>query len=311
MPTEPHPDLVPRTVDPSVEALLNSLGGILDEVTNFGSRVLDWHNDACVGRSDEVAPVVFLLRHLLELVDAIAVLVRSSVVEPSQLCLRSLFETSLQLDWILDADSTRRGMSFMSWHVHRKLSLYERFDRSTKHGKQVASELKGTVYDQIDASQRFDLPKARANLESLLLRPQYLAIEAEYQNLKRSLRRKPDWYQLFGGPSNIRELAKRLDRLAEYEVLYRSWSGLVHGTDIFDQKMVGRGREMHVVQLRNPAGVEMIISFSIMFASRSFRKLFDVYMPERVATLRDWYKTEIQTAYRAVSSRTLLNVTDT
>ncbi len=310
MPTEPVADLLPRHSDSEVQRILDALAESLDEVVNFGTHVFVWQNNACEGKADEVAPVSQLFRHLLEMVDAVALLVRSSSIEPSHTCLRSAFEASVQLHWILQADSDRRGMAFMAWHVHQRLKLYQRHDRSTEQGKQLAKQLEGTPYEDIDTSQ-FDLAAARANLESLLQRPRYQEAAAEYERLRSEGERNPAWYRLFGGHRTLEQLATVVGMPEWYQILYRQWSAVTHATDIITGKVLGNGGQTEILALRHPIGVESVYSFSVSLALKTYRLLMGHYDRPKLNVIRDWYIREIRDMYNSGSSASLIVAEDT
>jgi hypothetical protein len=311
MPTSPLDDFLPRTPAPEIQVVLENLAGRIEELVNFGTRVFEWHSNACSGRSDEVAPIGLLLRHILEQLDAIAELIRESVVTPATLQLRSVLEASLQLEWILSGDSVRRGMAFMVWHVNERIKLYEKHDPSTEAGKQLASQLAGTMFDEIYTSSEFDLQTARKRLREVLHTLRYKEAATEYSRLRSRKKRALKWYELFDGPSSLEGLAKELGRNVEYEVLYRQWSGLSHATDIVTGRMLGKKGETRILQLRYPVGVEHVFTFAVTFALRAFRAVLRDCDPPKLNELRSWYLDEMQQAYREVSSRTLFKDPDT
>lgn len=48
--------------------------------------------------------------------------------------------------------------------------------------------------------------------------PLYKEVETEYQKVVASGKKKPAWYQLYGGPPNLEQLATRLNRQGMYEI---------------------------------------------------------------------------------------------
>jgi len=303
--------LLPDERSDEVQRILDALADGIAEVVHFGTHVFVWHNEASAGKTDEVVPVAMMFRHLLEMLDSVAAMVKVSIVEPAHLPPRSAFEASAQIEWIIQTDSDRRGMAFMVWHAHHRLKLYHQFDRATQQGKDLASKLAGTVYDGIDASGKFDLPAARANMEQLLAKPLYREAGREYAKLKKTRKRSPQWFQLFGGPDSIEQLAVRVGMPEWYQILYRRWSGVVHATDVITGKISGRDGETEIHQLRWPGGVESVYTFSVSLALRTYRHLIAATMPDKQPVMRDWYAREVRPVYHKVSSSKLIADEDT
>lgn len=311
MPTEPVFDLLPGERSDEVQRLLETLADGIAEVVRFGTHVFVWHSEASAGRRDEVVPVAMMLRHLLEMLDAVSALVRASIIEPAHLPLRSAFEAAVQIEWIIQSDSDRRGMAFMVWHAHHRIKLYRQFDRAMQQGKELAAKLTGTVYDGIDASGKFDLPAARANMESVLIKPHYQEAAHEYHKLQKERKRSPQWFQLFGGPDSLEQLASRVGMPEWYQILYRQWSGVAHATDVITGKLSGRDGGTAIQQLRWPGGVEGVYNFSVSLALRTFRHLIAATVPEKQNEMRDWYIREVRPLYQGISGRTIIVEGDT
>ena len=301
MPTQPVSGLLPTSRSADVQNVLDTLAEGVEETVRFGTHVLMWHSEASAGKQDEVMPVVMIFRHMLEMLDSVSILIRASSIEPAKLPLRTAFEAAAQVEWLIQTDTDRRGMAFMVWHAHHRLGLYRRFDRTTQQGKELASKLSGTVYDNIDATERFDLTAARANLESLLSNPRYVEAAREYERLKRKMRRGPQWFQLFGGPDSIEQLAARVSMADWYQILYRDWSGVVHATDVITGKVSSRNQSTEIRQLRWAGGAGAVYNFAVSLALSTFRHLTAATMPQRSDLVRKWYIDEVRPLYHSVS----------
>jgi len=59
-------------------------------------------------------------------------------------------------------------------------------------------------------------------INDLLSTPDFQEIAEEYERTKKKVGRYSNWYSLYGGPRNIGQLAKLLNRGAAYALLYRS-----------------------------------------------------------------------------------------
>lgn len=309
MPTDAVQEILPGGLGLDVQDVLDTLAGGITEVVNFGTHVLVWYDEANAGKTDEAAPTSLLLRHFIEMIDSVSILVRSSAIEPTQVLLRSAFEAAIQLEWIIRDDTDRRAMAFMTWHVHQRLKYYTRLDRSTSEGRELAKKLKGTMYDGIDLRDKFDLESARANLKILLKKPLYRETAAEYEVVRKNSR-NPRWYQLFGGPRSVEQLANQVKMPEFYELLYRSWSGVAHATDVVAGKVSSREGVTQIHQIRSPERVESVYSIAIGLSIRIYKVIMDKYVPDGLNTIQKWYTADVYPLSTRVSQGPLITIID-
>lgn len=176
------------------------------------------------------ATVYLLTRHAIESLDGVSVLVSKGCSQPCQPLLRSALEALLGIFYILEAGSECRGLAYQLTHAHKKIKVYQRLDPATDQGRQLRRDIAPDPCAEIlDGLPVFDYPKLIAGLEGMFRQTEFQPIEAEWQRLKAANRNKdPEWYSLFGGPTNVRDLAIRVGVPAMYEFLYRAWSNEVH-----------------------------------------------------------------------------------
>ena len=103
-------------------------------------------------------------------------------------------------------------------HAHKKIKLYDRLDPTTPAGKELRRLLDGDPMEDFFSALPFlNYPKMIANLQNMLSKPDFQPIEAEWQRLKAlNKKRDPEWFSLFGGPKNVRELAIHLGMAGMY-----------------------------------------------------------------------------------------------
>jgi Family of unknown function (DUF5677) len=299
---KPVEDFLSRKSEVEVVTFLATIADSIDETVNFGTHIFEWFNESVAGRTDEVAPIVVSFKHLLDMLDAISVLVRNSIVEPAKIHLRSALESAMTIEWILQDDSERRAMAFMVWNVHQELKFIQKIDEQTPQGKQFKQKLIGTAVENVQAPPSVDIEKARQKLEALLLRPKYREAEEEYKRLIALKERNPSWYRLFDGPKNLEELASKVGMVEWYEVLYRQWSGIVHATDLLSGKIKTTGGKTLIQKMRYPGGVEEVYTFTIPIASKVYQKILEQFAPSKILVFCDWYESEVKDFYMRLST---------
>ena len=232
--------------------------------------------------------------HILELVDATEVSSAYAVVEPVVLQLRSVFEALLQLEYLVKEDSERRALTWMVCDAHQRIAHLELMDPGTKSGKNLeACRLEDSVFRNIDFTKHTDRAREEtAHLNQFFEREEVQPIEEEYQQMwKKKIWPPP--YSLFGGPSRLEDLAKLLNRGAQYLALYGFWSRTVHGGG-WPRFIAGRDDQgrAQVWPLRNPVEIKNYALMSCHFLLDATRALIGYFRPGE--NLQSWYSREVE-----------------
>ena len=146
-----------------------------------------------------------------------------------------------------------------------------------------------------------NLSQSIQNLKSLLSKSNYKVADDEYQSLKSIIKRRPNWYSLFGGPSNLRDLAKHLNWGAHYDILYRSWSNIAHADDLSYFLTQTKKGSPAFKPLRNPEELKLLSSVASSFILHATMKMIGKFRPGESASLGRWYKREVQRWHRALA----------
>jgi hypothetical protein len=305
MPTKPNDDFIPRNIEnPKIQEILNQYSSALEEVVNFASHVAKWSAEKIHG-GEELAPLYLSFRHIFELIDAISVLVKYSCIEPCKNLLRSVFESVLAIKYIMEKDTDIRGTDFMTCCWHHEINELRKEDPDDCMHKQLLA-----IIQKTDSMKDKQLPETR-NVKELKERikvlrdhlnsSEYVESEKEYQRFKKTTGRKPDWYSMHGGPSNLEGLAQHLGVPLEYELYYREWSGLVHGFDIIMDNIEVAGYDQALLsQIRLPANAFDVTQKAMNFGLEIIPRFVDYFVPEKVNTAKDWYSKEVEPLKRGV-----------
>lgn len=285
-------------VQPS-EGRGNECAALIEEVIRYSSNVLE-----CCARSPKGgsidATILVLFRHILEMQDAIAVLVRASCVEPAKALLRSLFEGMLGIEYVLADDTGNRSLAYQVAHLHRQITFCRNFNRRTPEGEQFARKVES---DPVSQWLKFD-PKDLVRQEKLsvnaLARDPLVPVEQEWQSTAKRLGRKHlDWFSLWGGPTSVEGLAQHLNFAASYQVFYRDWSGLVHAADGLSRLSLGPG-EATLRPLRDTTALYEVALMAVLLGIRALRKVFGFYFPDRQSDLKQWYLSSMRSGIHRI-----------
>ena len=231
--------------------------------------------------------------------DGIEVLLRHSCAAPAVPLLRSCFEASLGLEYILESeiDYVRRSLSWLAGYAHDRLDMYSRLDPTSRKGSSIQRYLKAdkTMGGTMGFLSSSRAQQAMIPLQSLLAKPHFQAIEAEYSGFKR----RPAWYRLFNGPEGLDGLAKHLNRYGQYEILYRRWSSVTHAADL--SRFIARGEKgkQAVWALRSPQGFRDVAFMSATFILHATRLMLKKFRPTEDSS--QWYTREVQQPYKLLS----------
>jgi len=311
VPTQPFGKLAPLDLKGTpAGALFSAWADGIRETVNFGTHVLYW----CWGKapSSRDLPVILSLRHALDMLDAISILLKEGAADACKLQLRSLLEVFFGVRYILQADTAKRGMAFMVWHVNGRLRYYRKLDSKRESGKQLRQALKRDHW--LKSVELPDIPEAEqliGNLEELLKEPDYAKAEAEYKRTRQKASGRPlPWYALYGGPHTVEGLAKVVGAEGVYEILYRDWSGVVHATSIIQGK-ISPGGEPGVAalhQIRHPRDAQTVLAYALPVGVDLIRATIEHYCPERLSDFRGWYVREMREIMLLAGGEKLLNV---
>lgn len=238
--TKPVTNILPREEPVKAEKLLSKFQVSIEEVVNFGTHLLNWDIERTNG-GDENLPIAMIFRHIVELTDSISILVGKSAIDASKPLLRSALESYLNLKYMLAEDSKSRALAFLVCNYHKELKFLEKLDPNNKADY---GQLQTKIKNEQTLQFEFELPHISgsvnriAQLEKLLSLPIYQDAENEYQRL-RSQMKNPEWYRFWNGPARIEALADSVGHSMLYELLYRNWSGAIHGTDVIAGKLMG------------------------------------------------------------------------
>lgn len=302
MATEPFkplfdPELQKNLASRQIEAATALLG----ELRNHGHRLFDRCADRPSG-GDENMVILFLFYHLVEMLDAVGVLVSEAAVPPAQLMVRAEFEALLALKYVLKEDTVRRAHAYLVCDVVERLEFYATLDPNTEEGR----SLRQAIASDLDcAHMRLPAPRpaAAAALGSVLKKPLYKEGFEEHTRVRRKKRPYPHWYELFGGPRSIRQLAQAVGHLGSYEILYGGWSATGHASDVIRRNLTEANGGPAVRPIRNPQLLSSVVNMAANFYLDAARLLIGKYCVEEQRAYGEWYVRDVRTLWFAVDGQ--------
>ena len=220
---------VPEANRPQHEALLKERADVINDCKVF-------LNDACeragaaykAGNTGDLA-MIALVRHIVEALDGVSLLLASGSILPCYPLLRGIFDAWMGVFFILEKDTNECGAAYFVAQISQEKAFWERLDPTTDKGKALKDEFKNDIagpqpFDNVPLEEvRKCVAELQADLDDPMLKP---ASKAWVSKGKA----EPAWYSLVAPPNNLRELAKSLGMLSMYEQHYRPWCRQVHAT---------------------------------------------------------------------------------
>jgi hypothetical protein len=297
MPTNPHRGILDRDyVLVQLDEINQIVTPLLTELVSHATNVVVRCGESAGTERNVNMPPLTLYLHVIEMVDGVEVLFSRGCVQPTIPLLRSVFEALLQMEYMFESDFRRRALAWLVVDTHNRIILHELLDDGCDRGREFLVNAGGDeVLGQVDFSaQNIDARQAIAGLNRFLKRTEVAPIEEEYQATKQRLGgRRPSSFALFGGPQNLRDLAGRLGRPAQYDTLYKFWSGTVHGGNWrrFVAGVDEHGRA-EVWSLRNPVEIKDYALIASRFLLDATRAMIGKFRPGE--NLQPWYEREIK-----------------
>lgn len=302
MPTDPSKPLFdPDVSKKSAEKQIDAAVALIAEVRNHGHYLFDRCADRPAG-GDENLVILFMFYHLIEMVDAVGVLVAESALAPAQLTVRAAFEALLALDFILRDDTVRRAHAYLVCDIMERLDFYSSLDPATETGKELRAAMAADP-DCAHMSLASPRPEAAESLRTTLTYPMYKEAFEEFERLRKGGRRYPSWHELWGGPRSIRQLAKALGRQGSYEILYGGWSATGHATDVIRRNLVESNGGPGVRPIRNPALISSVVNMAVNFYLDAARLVLRKYRPAEGRQYSEWYVSEVRKLWFAVDGQ--------
>ena len=304
MPTDEFKKLLDREFSKAAVRPITELATpLLQELVNSGLMIFRrCENEAArTGKENEDVAAMALYRHVIEMVDAIEVLVANSCGTAAIPVLRSAFEGTLGLLHLLsdDAKYVDRALSWLVADIHVGIKAREILEPGTPKGKEYAQLYAKEFGRIIKPIPNAALVAEIQQLEQHLQRPQFAPIEAEYQRTRKTLHRNPDWFSLYGGPENRAELAESLGKGAMYRLLYGDWSTLSHGNDLRRYLSNESGRPAYDA-VRRPHALQSISQLSALLLIMASRTMIQKF--RKGEELEPWYTREVRSLLDQLSA---------
>lgn len=284
----------PNILDDSLKENLEECCVNLQQVVNFGAHLLKWHLEKVSGSDEKLAPSLFI-RNIIELVDAIAILIQHSCIAPCKILFRTLIESYFACEYLMEGETDKRSMAFLVWRLNKNLEYYKIFIPDSNENVELKKIIKGEFWEKFIDIDNSEMSEIVGRIENTLFSAKYCEANNEFHKMKS----KPkNWYSMFDGPKNLHGLSKYLNQSSMYKIFYTLFSDNAHGSDnlkgIIDSDKNGAVKINQIRIGKNYKEITYITVITTIFAYDSFIKSV---LPEKEKLFREWIENEVNHFY--------------
>ena len=269
---------------------------LLIDLANYGSNLIPRVYGSSNKKLEDIVVIGVLLKQVVSMIDAVEILISKGAVGPANLQARAAFESSLYIDWILKSESEKKAKYYYVSNLRNQRLWALRFKPGSpekeifsKDFQYLDEHLKTTDLEDVEKQAEKEL----ADIDSLLTRNGWNEINLEFEKEKKKKKTGAEtyWYKMFGVTS-IRQLAKQVDRLGEYDLFYSRSSEVMHATSYGDHIQFSKGT-VSFEPIRQLKDLHIVLRFITLVAISSYVSILKHYRYGelshfRLKYVRDW-----------------------
>lgn len=198
-------------------------------------------------------------------------------VENFAILLRSAFEQTMNILYILESDSSRRAIAFQFCHAIRRIEWYKKLDTTSKIGQSMRNKLKGdSLVDVFDCILTPAIIAEKIqNIQNFIDKSEHAEIKQSFSSMKNPF---PKWYSCFNGPKNTSALSIHLGLGVLYEYYYDVTSRIIHGEDVMDSINYNSETDVcTILPIQNSKSISSLIPFVVEICDNLQRSLIKKY----------------------------------
>lgn len=268
---------------------------MLEETLLHGLMLFDrYGNRSEIGNDDDLV-ILFVFRHLLELLDSVKIQIAECSPATAALQLRAMFEAVLTIEYLTEdeAKTGERALAYRYQVQRQRRKFYLSRDPNTAEGKELREFIAKSPYaGQLKTPDVKDLAERLRRVNEIRDAKEYKEVAEAYRQAAKKIR-YPSWYSLHGGPTSLPKLAQYLKHADWYAFLYGEWSERSHAADAIDRILTHNSTGAAARPLRDVTEFNSTVDFAMVFAIDAIRALIRHYCPGDEEEHSAWYIREI------------------
>jgi ribosomal protein S19E (S16A) len=251
---------------------------LLVDLANYGSNLIPRAYDSSAKKLEDIIVIGILLKQVVSMIDAVELLISKGAVGPANLQARSAFEASLYIDWILKGESSNKAKYYYVSNLRNQRLWALRLKTGTKEKeaflqgfRDIKKYVKVADWNRVEEEANEELKK----IDALLSKPEWVEINKKFEQKNKKTGAEAYWYRLLG-VSSIRQLAKDVGRVGEYDLFYSRGSEIMHVTSYKDHLRFGRGT-ISFEPIRQLKDIHIVLRFITLVAIPCFVSIIRRY----------------------------------
>lgn len=294
MTSEAHLGIIDRNkaIEP-IEKNLQAQTQLLRNLVDYGSNLLVRSFNSSPRGMAEVVLCGVLLKQVIAMVDAAEVLISAGCGHAAYLPIRSAFEASLYIEWIMESDTERRATRYIVATLRNERLWCSRVTPGTAEEKEFTSIVKTLGLDICGSKPEIatEAESHLAEVNRILSQPQLATIDKEFDSKRGKRKSDIEWYKLDDNVKSIREVAKKVNRLSEYEFFYAKGSNVVHGSSYKDHISFSNS-QIQFKPIRHLADINTQLIYIVSSCITSYKRILERYRPGETMAFSNKYMTE-------------------
>jgi len=277
---------------------------LFHDLTNYGSNLIPRaYNSGSKGMTEAIV-IGVLLKQVVSMSDALEVLIGSAAVHPAFLQARTAYEASLYIDWILSGESERRAKAYYVSNRRNERIWALRGLEGTREERAFTPILEEIGLD-ITTSRPNLAEEAALHLEEVnrvLSQEELAEINALFEERRSRSRRgfEPYWYSIFGVHS-IRQIAREVGRLPEYDIFYSLGSEVTHSSSYRDHVRFVAGT-IRFKPIRYLDKLPQLLQFFGQVVLKTYSSILNRYRPGELSAFSRKYIEDWRQPYQSIPS---------
>lgn len=302
----------------SIQEQLDFMSHVIDKFVDYGAILFNGLEEKGFEVGNDY-PIFNIFTQFLDVLDSIGILTKKGSTASVNILSRTLLELSLNLRYVLVMPKEKGQAAYNVCYFGRKKTHIKIHDENTRMGRSFKINLEKLN----QSAKRYGLiiypkPKISEKNDNDYYKryPHVKIAQDEYDRVRKKLNkdnpfdnREPNWYSLFNGPKNFRQLLEKFDLGAYYEFLYGPQSAEIHGNDANTMMQVNADNELGITMLRNPENLQRSIFWVVDITHRLYDFIADGYLTEdRKKEYHTWFDEKVKWQYKKIKFETLYRI---
>jgi len=265
---------------------------LLGDLVNYGTNLIPRAYGSSAKTVVDVVVCGVLLKQIVAMTDAIEVLARSGIVHAAFLPARAALEASLYLDWILFSDSEHKVNCYVVATLRQERIWALRAIKGSAEAQtfdSITEEL-GVDIHALHPTLAVEAKKHLAEVNRNLSQPLLKAIDREFDKLRKKRKRDVEWYNVIGAKS-VRQIAREVGRLPQYEFNYSKGSQVAH-SGLYKDHVRFRTGEVRFRAIRSIVEIDELLSMVIPVVIKTYFNVIRYYRPGELKAFAHRYLEE-------------------